>query len=461
MPDLVLHDSGQQKRRVFRPADPSRVTMYVCGPTVYARAHIGNARPVVVFDLLFRVLRHLYGEGAVVYARNITDIDDKILTAASDSGRSPAEITAETTRWFHEDVARLGALDPTHEPRATEYIEQMVALVDRLVGQGMAYQAEGHVLFSTGDYNSYGTLSRRPREDQIAGARVEVAPYKRDPADFVLWKPSAEDQPGWESPWGRGRPGWHIECSAMSRDILGETFDIHAGGIDLLFPHHENECAQSLGAYPDAEFARYWLHNGHLKVEGEKMAKSLGNFVTIDEALRGHPGEVVRFALLSTHYRQPIDWSERKLQEANAVLTDWHRLVEGVEEEAKTAEPPAGVWEALLDDLNTPRAFAELHRLSRAGDAAGLLAGASMMGLLAGPIGEWARAVSVSREDARRIESLVARRDEARAARNYAQADAIRDRLLAAGIEIRDGAEGSRWSALPDCDPGRLEESHP
>lgn len=460
MPDLVLHDSGQQERRAFRPVDPSRVTMYVCGPTVYARAHIGNARPVVVFDLLFRVLRQLYGKDAVVYARNITDIDDKILAAASKSGRSVEEVTAETTCWFHEDVARLGALNPTFEPRATEYIEQMVALVERLAGRGLAYESEGHVLFSTGDYAPYGLLSRRSRKDQIAGARVEVAPYKRDPADFVLWKPSAEDQPGWASPWGRGRPGWHIECSAMSREILGETFDIHAGGIDLLFPHHENECAQSLGAYPDAQFARYWLHNGHLKVEGEKMAKSQGNFITIDEALRGHPGEVVRFALLSTHYRQPIDWSERKLREARTVLAHWHRLAEGVETNP-AEEPPTGVWSALLDDLNTPRAIAELHRLSREGDAAGLLAGASLMGLLAGPIGDWARTVSVSQEDARRIESLVALRDEARAARDYAQADAIRDCLLAAGVEIQDSAEGSQWSVLPDCDLGCLEECQP
>lgn len=455
MPDLVLHDSARQERRAFRPANPKRVTMYVCGPTVYARAHIGNARPVVVFDLLYRVLCRLYGKDCVVYARNITDIDDKILAAARDSGRNVEEITAETTRWFHEDIAQLGVLEPSFEPRATKYVPKMIEFTQRLIERGMAYEAEGHVLFSTADYAEYGSLSGRSRTDQIAGARVEVAPYKRDPADFVLWKPSVEDQPGWESPWGRGRPGWHIECSAMSRDILGESFDIHAGGIDLLFPHHENECAQSLGAFPESEFARYWLHNGYLRVEGQKMAKSLGNFITIDDALQNQPGEVARFALLSTHYRQPIDWSERKLCEARTVLVDWHRLTDEVEADAN---PPEGVWEALLDDLNTSRAFAELHRLAQEENAGALLAGASLMGLLDGPIGDWARSAPVSQEEANMITMLMARREEARVERDFSHADAIRDRLMEAGIEVRDNAEGSTWTALPGFDPESLKE---
>ena len=336
--------------------------MYLCGPTVYNYAHIGNARPVVVFDVLFRLLRHTYGEDHVNYVRNITDIDDKIMHRAKERGAPIEVVTEETVGWYREDMAALGALPPTHEPRATEFVAQMVAMIETLIAKGHAYEAEGHVLFEVSTYGAYGALSGRSTDDMIAGARVEIAPYKRDPMDFVLWKPSTDDQPGWDSPWGRGRPGWHIECSAMSSELLGNDFDIHGGGSDLQFPHHENEIAQSRCAHTDAGFARHWMHNGMINVDGRKMSKSLGNFLTVED-LRGQaPGEVLRLALISTHYRGVLDWTEQKVSEASETLRKWGALVDGVE---PSAEAPATVLDALSDDLNTPLAIAEMHKLAR------------------------------------------------------------------------------------------------
>ena len=354
--EITLYNTATRAKERFQPLDPANVRMYVCGPTVYDRAHIGNARPVVVFDVLFRLLRHVYGAEHVTYVRNITDVDDKINARAVAEKRPIREITDETAGWYHADMAALGALPPTHEPRATEYVPEMVAMIETLIARGNAYAAEGHVLFSVASFPAYGRFANRSLDEMQAGARVEVAPYKRDPMDFVLWKPSSSAEPGWPSPWGHGRPGWHIECSAMSEALLGASFDIHGGGIDLVFPHHENEIAQSACAHPEGEFARYWLHNGFLNVEGEKMSKSLGNFFTVRDLLdRGIPGEVMRFVLLSTHYRQPMDWTEAKVEEATMRhLRSWRDV--GVGPERDRARPHA-VVAALADDLNTPGAI--------------------------------------------------------------------------------------------------------
>src|SRR5438093_3462025 len=377
--DLKLYDTLTREKRVFRPLDPKRVRMYVCGPTVYDFAHIGNARPVIVFDVLFRVLRHLYGADHVTYVRNITDVDDKINARAAEEypdlplNEAIRRVTEKTDKQFHEDVAALGCLPPTIEPRATEHIEEMKALIERLVAQGCAYGAEEHVLFRVSSMPDYGTLSKRSLDEMIAGARVEVAPYKRDPMDFVLWKPSKRSEPAWPSPCGiatPGRPGWHIECSAMAWRHLGETFDIHGGGIDLVFPHHENEIAQTRCAFHTPVMANYWMHNGFLQVDGEKMSKILGNFFTIRELLAVWPGEVLRFNMLRTQYRQPIDWTVRGLEESFDTLlslTDSSDFASGHDE----AFAPA-VLAALCDDLNTPQAIAELHALHRGGDFAAL-----------------------------------------------------------------------------------------
>ena len=341
---IKLHNTKTRKKEVFTPIDANNVRMYVCGPTVYDRAHLGNARPVVVFDVLNRLLRHVYGEGHVKYVRNFTDVDDKINTRAAESGRSIGEITDETIQWFLDDMAALGAIEPNEMPRATEYIPQMISMIEGLIASNHAYEADGHVLFAVESYEKYGALSGRSIKDMIAGARVEIAPYKRNPMDFVLWKPSTGDQPGWESPWGVGRPGWHIECSAMAYELLGENFDIHGGGNDLMFPHHENEIAQSCCAHPEGNFANYWLHNEMLQVEGKKMSKSLGNFFTVRDLLEGHegqlpvPGEVIRFVFLSTHYRKPMDWTEKKAKEAQATLSNWRRLAEGAEKPDQTPQ---------------------------------------------------------------------------------------------------------------------------
>src|SRR5712671_5924821 len=357
---LTLYNTLTRRKEPFEPLDPENVRVYVCGPTVYDEAHIGNARAVVAFDLLYRVLRHEYGADHVTYVRNITDVEDKIMAAARASGQTIDQVTARTTAQFHADMAALGNLPPSIEPRATEYIKEMIALIERLIASGHAYAAEGHALFRVASYAKYGALARRSRADMIAGARVEVAPYKEDPGDFVLWKPSTPEQPGWESPWGRGRPGWHIECSAMSENTLGETYDIHGGGLDLIFPHHENEIAQSVCAHDGRPFARYWMHNGMLTVGGAKMAKSEGNFVTVREALAEAPGEVIRLALLGTHYRDPLDWTPEKLRQARQSLGRFYRAlsepVGGEVENDKVAGRVARITDALQDDLNAPLA---------------------------------------------------------------------------------------------------------
>ncbi|HGG64763.1 MAG TPA: cysteine--tRNA ligase, partial [Rhodobacteraceae bacterium] len=360
MVEIKLHNTRTRKKEVFTPIDASNVRMYVCGPTVYDRAHLGNARPVVVFDVLNRLLRHVYGEKHVTYVRNFTDVDDKIIARAEESGREIGQITSETTQWFLDDMAALGAREPDHMPRATQYIPQMVLMIEELIAGGHAYAAEGHVLFAVESYSKYGALSGRTVKDMIAGSRVEVAPYKRNPMDFVLWKPSSGDQPGWDSPWGFGRPGWHIECSAMAYELLGESFDIHGGGNDLMFPHHENEIAQSCCAHPHGDFARYWMHNEMLQVEGKKMSKSLGNFFTVRDLLdQGVPGEVIRFVFLSTHYRKPMDWTEKKAKEAEATLKGLWEIVSDCE--PKTVSPD--VLTALADDLNTPLAISHIYKL--------------------------------------------------------------------------------------------------
>src|SRR5690349_1811399 len=433
--ELRLYDTLTREKRVFTPLDPARVRMYVCGPTVYDFAHIGNARPVIVFDVLFRLLRHLYGADKVLYVRNITDVDDKINARAAERGVSIRELTEGTYRNFQEDVAALGTLPPTVEPRATEHIAEMRTLIERLVASGNAYVAEEHALFSVPSIPDYGKLARRSTDEMMAGARVDVAPYKRDPMDFVLWKPSKPGEPAWPSPAGiktPGRPGWHIECSAMSWKHLGETFDIHGGGIDLVFPHHENEIAQSRCAFHTPVMANFWMHNGFLQVEGEKMSKSLGNFVTIHELLKDWPGEVVRATMLQTQYRQPINWTVAGLRESQKNIDHWYELTADVQ----PGELCSDVLDALFDDLNTPRAFAALHEL-RSEAAKGsksasrdLKASAQLIGLLQLPAAEWRafRPASVSIDETK-IVKLIEARTAARAAKNFKESDRIRDEL--------------------------------
>ncbi len=443
MPELYLHNSLTRRRERFVPIDPAHVRMYVCGPTVYDLMHVGNGRPVVVFDVLARLLRHLYPR--VTYVRNVTDVDDKINARAAERGEPIGALTARTLADFHADIAALGTLPPDQEPRATAHIAEMIAIIERLIASGHAYVAQGHVLFSVPSFPAYGRLSGRSPDEMLAGARVEVAPYKRDPGDFVLWKPSDAATPGWDSPWGRGRPGWHIECSAMSWRYLGESFDIHGGGSDLLFPHHENELAQSLCAFPGSAFARVWLHNGMLTIGGEKMSKSLGNFLTLHDALAAWPGEVLRLALLRGHYRAPLELGEAAFREARQELDRFYRALE--RQPGIAGSVPEPVLEALCDDLNTPLAVSRLHALADAalaGDAqaaAGLRAGAAPLGLLGQEPAEWFR----GGEDAAAIEAALAERQEARRARDFARADAIRNDLAARGIVIEDGPHGSTW----------------
>ena len=459
MTTIKLHNTRTRKKEVFEPIDPDNVRMYVCGPTVYDRAHIGNARPVIVFDVLYRLLCEVYGSDHVTYVRNFTDVDDKINARAAQSGRPISDITAETTQWYLDDMGALGALEPNHMPRATQYIPQMVAMIEDLIAKGHAYAAEGHVLFSVESYKAYGALSGRSVDDMIAGARVEVAPYKRNPMDFVLWKPSSEDLPGWDSPWGWGRPGWHIECSAMAFELLGETFDIHGGGNDLMFPHHENEIAQSCCAHPKGEFARYWLHNEMLQVEGKKMSKSLGNFFTVHDLLAGHdgmppvPGEVIRFVFLSTHYGKPMDWTAKKAAEADATLRKWRTLSEGVEPSSSAAD---SVVACLADDLNTAGAIAELHKLANAGDAAGLKASAALLGLLTEEMGDWARGPDV---DLSTYEALLAEtRAKAMETKDFAKVDRLKSAFVEAGLEVRMSKAGVELVPGPGFDAAKLEE---
>ena len=452
---LALYNTLTRRAEAFVPLDPGNVRLYVCGPTVYDLAHIGNARPVVVFDVLNRLLRRLYPR--VTYVRNITDVDDKINARARESGRSIRDITEETARVFHDDMAALGALPPDVEPRATEHIAQMIAMIERLIAGGHAYAAEGHVLFDVPSWPAYGQLSGRNRDDMIAGARVEVAPYKKDPADFVLWKPSDAETPGWNSPWGRGRPGWHIECSAMSREHLGETFDIHGGGIDLVFPHHENEVAQSRCANHTDLMAQTWMHNGYLMVEGETMSKSLGNFITVNELLKEWPGEAIRLVLLLTHYRAPLDFTFTKLAQAKGMLDRFYgALRKGGA--AAVVEPAGTVLDALCDDLGTPEAIGCMHELAtelnKAEDAAEiarlagrLLACGRLLGLLAETPEDWFRRTppgGAGSDDAE-IARLIEQRNAARKSRDFATADKVRGELTALGIVLEDGPGGTTW----------------
>jgi len=455
MTEIQLYNTRTRTKEPFTPLDPGNVRIYVCGPTVYDRAHIGNARPVVVFDVLFRLMRHIYGADHVTYVRNFTDVDDKINARAAATGRPIRDITDETIGWYHEDMDALGELRPSFEPRATEHIPDMIAMIEALVARGHAYAAEGHVLFDVGSYPAYGRLARRLLDEMQAGARVEVAPCKKNPMDFVLWKPSEGDLPGWDSPWGRGRPGWHIECSAMSKALLGEVFDIHGGGIDLQFPHHENEVAQSCCANHTEIMAQVWMHNGFLQVEGEKMAKSLGNFFTVKDLLdKGIPGEVIRMVLLSAHYRQPLDWTEKRVEEAEATLRRWRALTVNA---VAAYTVPAGVVEALVDDLNTPKAVAELHALAGQGDVAGLAAAARLLGLLTPELGGWEAAPEADAEVAALLEELLGERQLARKAKDFARADAIRDGLTAAGVVVKDTPQGAEWELSPEFDAAKLE----
>ena len=458
MTEIRLTNTATRRKDPLEPlVVPGKPSMYVCGPTVYDRAHIGNARPVIVFDVLFRLLRHVYGAENVTYVRNVTDVDDKINARAAESGRTIREITDETAAWYLDDMAAVGALEPTAMPRATEWIAQMVAMIEGLIASGHAYEAEGHVLFRVRSYDDYGKLSGRSVDDMIAGARVEVAPYKEDPMDFVLWKPSTNDLPGWESPWGRGRPGWHIECSAMAQGLLGESFDIHGGGNDLIFPHHENEIAQSKCS--GHAFARIWLHNEMLQVEGKKMSKSLGNFFTVRDLLdQGIPGEVIRFVFLSTHYRKPMDWTEKKRVEATNRLAAWFRKTDGVEP-AKVV--PTSVVTALADDLNTHLAMVEMNSFS----APYLKAAMQLLGFPEAEDVDWFRAlepefVSTATGEGPHADLLVPllRRWQAlREARDFAAADALKGQLEGAGLKlsVKDGEASAE--ILPEFDAGRLE----
>jgi cysteinyl-tRNA synthetase len=433
--ELKLYDTLTREKRTFVPIDPARVRMYVCGPTVYDYAHIGNARPVIVFDVLFRLLRHVYGADHVTYVRNITDVDDKINARAAERKIDIRELTDETYRNFKNDVTALGCLPPTVEPRATEHIEEMKTLIERLVKAGHAYVAEDNVLFNVPSMPDYGKLSNRPLDEMIAGARVEVAPYKKDPQDFVLWKPSKAGEPGWPSPAGikgMGRPGWHIECSAMSWKHLGETFDIHGGGIDLVFPHHENEIAQSRCAFGSSVMANYWMHNGFLQVEGEKMSKSLGNFVTIHELLADWPGEVVRLNMLRSHYRQPIDWTVKGLEESWKALAAWTSVPEFIDSHDEKIAPAA--LDALADDLNTPMMVAALHAMHGKEEGAALAATLRVLGFKARP-------ESKKLVDTAVVQSLITQRLEARKEKNFKESDRIRDELVAMGVVIKDAKD--------------------
>ncbi len=453
--DIHLQNTASRSKERFEPIDPDNVRMYVCGPTVYDRAHLGNARPVLVFDVLFRLLQHVYGAKAVTYVRNFTDVDDRINETAQKRKTAGASGTLEelirarsdeTIAWYHADMGALGALTPTHEPRATDYITEMIALTQQLINDGFAYAKDEHVLFRVRKYDEYGKLSGRSVDDMIAGARVEVAPFKEDPMDFVLWKPSDGDLPGWESPWGRGRPGWHIECSAMAKALLGETFDIHGGGNDLQFPHHENEIAQSRCA--GHGFAQVWMHNEMLQVEGKKMSKSLGNFFTVRDLLnQGVPGAVIRFVMLSTHYRKPMDWTETKRQEAEATLRKWSTLTA----EADASNPDAELIVALCDDLNTPGAISHLHRLANEKNAGALKASLLLLGI------DLAELMA----DAHDLSGLAAHFDNLRSAaretKDFSEVDELKAALLAAGVEVRMSKEGADLLPGPHFDPAALE----
>jgi cysteinyl-tRNA synthetase len=436
MTDLRFYNSLTRKKEVFQPIDPANISLYVCGPTVYSYAHIGNARPAIVFDTLRRVLEHFYPK--VTHVANITDIDDKIIDAAHKTGEPISAITEKYTKIYNDDMASLGVRVPSIQPKATDHVTGMISMIETLIDKGHAYEKDGHVLFNVPSFDAYGQLSGHNRDEQIAGARVEVAPYKRDPADFVLWKPSTDDQPGWDSPWGTGRPGWHIECSVMASQYLGEVFDIHGGGLDLTFPHHENEIAQSCCASGKKTFARMWIHNGFVTVEGEKMSKSLGNVLLVHDMIdKGISGEAIRLAMLSTHYRQPFDWTEDGLKQAVKTLDKWYGLA-GEEH----GDIDQDFINALADDMNTPAAIVRLHKLS-GGD---LRASANILGLLTHTAEEWKILRHTKRDDDAEIDALVQEREEARSIKDFKRADDIRDQLSSMGVTLMDGVDGVTWT---------------
>jgi cysteinyl-tRNA synthetase len=478
MVSIRLTNSKTRRKEDFQPIDPSNVRMYVCGPTVYDRAHLGNARPVVVFDTLYRLLRHVYGADHVTYVRNFTDVDDKINAEALRRQKAGAtgtleelihQRTEETIAWYHADMDALGALRPNHEPRATEFIGQMIAMIEGLIRSGHAYEREGHVLFRVRSYKDYGKLSGRSIDDMIAGARVEVAPFKEDPMDFVLWKPSSGEEPGWESPWGpnngRGRPGWHIECSAMAHELLGESFDIHGGGLDLQFPHHENEIAQSACAHPHGDFAHYWLHNEMLQVEGKKMSKSLGNFFTVRDLLdQGIPGEVIRFVFLMTHYRSPMDWTAEKAREARQTVWAWHKVTMDLEPtNPEMLSPSVSLLGALADDLNCHEALTVLRRMIN--EPQRLLDNARLLGFLSDSArrefrANWLRFSSGTGPDegsARLAAKLDSLRKEAMTTKDFSKVDAFKSALLAAGLEVQISKTEVKVEPGPNFDPAKLE----
>ncbi|KQW78721.1 cysteine--tRNA ligase [Brevundimonas sp. Root1279] len=463
---LTIHDTLHREKRVFEPRDPNRVTLYVCGPTVYDFAHIGNARPPVVFDVLVRLLRRTYGPDKVIYARNVTDVDDKINAKAAKEGTPIGEVTARYEAAYLEDMGRLNVSPPDLAPHVTDHMDAIIQQIAAILDNGCAYAAEGHVLFDVSAYENYGRLSGRNLDDMIAGARVEVAPYKKNPHDFVLWKPAKEGEPSWPSPWGEGRPGWHIECSAMIEENLGLPIDIHGGGIDLVFPHHENEIAQGVCAHghahgdqPHAEYSRYWMHNGFLTVDAEKMSKSIGNVLLLHDLVQNMPGEVVRWALLSAHYRQPLDWNQGLLDQSRKSLDRLYgALHRAAAVEASTDQPPADFLKAIEDDLNTPGAMAVLFGLSSeiergmtAGDHAAvatakgqLIASATLLGVLQANAGEWLEG-DVSDDLRVEVEALLEQRAAARAAKDWSEADRIRDRLNALNVVVMDGPQGATW----------------
>lgn len=458
MPEIYLHNTLKQRKDKFVPIDADNVRMYVCGPTVYDKAHLGNAKTPVVYDVLYRLLCHVYGKEHVTYVSNITDVDDKILNKHKETGKSIREITEQTYNWYIDDMAKLNVLSPNYRPRATEYIPEMIKLVELLLKNGHAYIADKQVLFDVDSMPNYGFLSGRSMKEMVAGARVEIADYKKNPADFILWKPSDADQPGWDSPWGYGRPGWHLECSAMSSKLLGNDFDIHGGGSDLIFPHHENECAQSCCAYPGTHFAHYWVHTGMLMINGVKMSKSLGNFYTVDEILAKYPAEALRLLFLTTHYHQPFNFTFEGLEQAKNILDKFYNaLLKNADIPAEKTEPSEKLIAALCDDLNTPLALSYLHETlgnlnkaetkeERIKYKSELLANAYMLGLLYNDAESWFKGTTDAEDT--EIEALIAKRAEAKKNKDWATADAIRNELKERGIVLEDSPTGTTWKKL-------------
>ena len=449
---LNLYDTFSNSKKKFEPIDPKNIRMYVCGPTVYDYPHVGNARPVIVFDILFRILQNIYGTEHVTYVRNITDVDDKIINASQENNEDINELTSRTINYFHADAKYIGAMEPSFEPRATDHIDEMINIIETLIEKNYAYVAENNVLFSSTKFSKYGSLSGKKLEEMIAGSRVDVESYKQEASDFILWKPSKDNEPGWDSPWGKGRPGWHIECSAMSEKLLGKTFDIHGGGQDLIFPHHENEIAQSECANGE-KFANYWVHNGFVTVEGNKMAKSDGNFVTVNELKEKYQGEVIRFTMILTHYRQPLNWTNDNLQESKKTLDKWYQYFSEVDFKPDlSVKIDENVMNALNDDMNTPQAIAELHKLfknCKSDDQDSLnqfLISAQFLGLMNDEPSQW---LSWGKEnmsvDQNKIESLIAQRNTARANKDFAEADRIRDELENLGIVLEDKGAETTW----------------